>query len=168
MWRLEYFFCIKGTALQWLRSYLKDRFFSVEIGKFSPSSAPIISGVLQGSILGPLLFKLYMSPFGDIIRQHNVSFHFHADDSQLYLPLKAGDSIQPLLDCLGNIKKWLTLNFLQINEDKTEIIVFGSLKLRSSTIGELSNHFPYVSSQVRNLGVIMDSEMALKKNSGAK
>ncbi len=98
-----------------------------------------------------------MRPLGDIIRKHNVSFHLYADDTQLYLPLKAGDSIQPLLECIADIKKWLSNNFLQLNENKTEI-VFGPQKMK-----ELGNHFPSISSQVRNLGVIIDSELGLSK-----
>ncbi len=47
-----------------------------------------------------------MRPLGDIIRKHNVSFHLYADDTQLYLPLNVGDSIQPLLECISDIKKW--------------------------------------------------------------
>ncbi len=47
---------IQGVALQWLASYLKDRTFSVSIGKLSSSSAPLSCGVPQGSIVGPLLF----------------------------------------------------------------------------------------------------------------
>ncbi len=69
--RLEHLFGIRGIALQWLNSYIRDRSFSVELGKFSSSVAPIICGVPQGSILGPFLFNLYMRPLGDIIRRHN-------------------------------------------------------------------------------------------------
>ncbi len=101
--RLEHMFDIR--ALQWFNSYLKYRSFSVELGKFSSSSAPIISGIPQGSILGPLIY-IYIRPLGDIIRKHNVSFHLYADDTQLYLPLKVGDSIHPLLECISDIKKW--------------------------------------------------------------
>ncbi len=113
--------------------------------------------------MGPLLFNLYIRPLGDIIRKHNVSFHLYADDTLLYLSLKVGDFIQPLLECISDITKWLSNNFLQLNENKTEIIVFGSKKTRMNIIEELGNHFPSISSQVRNLGVIIDSELRLSK-----
>ena len=106
-------------------SYLHQRTFSVSIVQYTSSSAPVSYGVPQGSILGPILFCLYMLPLGNIIRKLNISFHFYADDSQLYIPLKSGSSMQPLLDCLKEIKIWMANNFLQLNANKTEVIVFG-------------------------------------------
>lgn len=88
---------IKGAALKLLQSYLTDRSFSVHLGEFSSNVAPLTCGVPQGSILGPLLFSLYMLPLGSILRKHNVSFHCFADDVQVYLPLKCEDSLQPLV-----------------------------------------------------------------------
>ena len=60
--RLHQWVGIRGSALQWFSSYLSHRSFSVSIGQHSSSSAPLSFGVPQGSILGPILFCLYMLP----------------------------------------------------------------------------------------------------------
>ncbi len=123
--RLEQWVGIKGIALQWFRSYLKDRTFCVSCGDAVSSSAPLSCGVPQGSVLGPLLFSLYLLPLGSIIRKHGLSFHCYADDSQIYVPLRIYDTVRQLLDCLDDIKAWMSLNFLSFNENKTEVMVFG-------------------------------------------
>lgn len=124
--RLEHCVGIKGAALQWFRSYLGERTFSVRLGEFVSSTASLVCGVPQGSILGSILFSLYILPLGSIFRKHGISFHCYADDSQLYLPLKRNNanSIAPLLRCLEDIKAWMASNFLKFNEEKTEIILF--------------------------------------------
>lgn len=112
---------IYGTALEWLRSYLADKTMCVSLGGFESSSAPLSYGVPQGSILGPLPFSFYLLPLGSILRKHGNCFHFYADDSQIYVPLKREDafSVKPLLACLNDMKAWMALNFLNFNEEKT-------------------------------------------------
>ena len=92
--RLHQWVGIRGSALQRFFSYLTNRSFSVSIGQHSSSSAPLSCGVPQVSILGPILFCLYMLPLGNIITKYNLSFHFNAEDSQLYVPLRSRDSLQ--------------------------------------------------------------------------
>ncbi len=71
--------------------------------------------------------------------------------------------MQPLIDCLEDIKCWMSNNFLQLNNDKTEVILFGPSKTRNSVAGNLENLTPYIKSHVKNLGVIFDSELCLEK-----
>ena len=124
--RLECCVGIGGTALNWFKSYLSNRSFSVALGDSTSSSAPLPCGVPQGSILGPILFSLYLLPLGLIFKKHGIPYHFYADDSQIYMPLKKNDttSLNTLLDCLKDIKAWMALNFLNFNDSKTEVMVF--------------------------------------------
>ena len=63
-------------ALDWLRSYLSDRTQYIIIQDVSSDVHALPYGVPQGSVLGPLLYSLYTSPLGDIVRSHDLSYHF--------------------------------------------------------------------------------------------
>ena len=73
-----------------------------------------------------------MLPLGNLISQFNyISHHCYADDMQLYFSFKCNDiaNISILHDCLTAIKDWMSLNFLQLNSDKTKVLFFGPNKL---------------------------------------
>ncbi|XP_032366676.1 LOW QUALITY PROTEIN: uncharacterized protein LOC116685831 [Etheostoma spectabile] len=156
---------ICGTALQWFRSYLANRSFSVAIGDHCSSKASLPCGVPQGSILGPILFSMYMLPLGSIIKKHNLSFHFYADDLQIYLPIKPNENtaLTKLLDCITDIKQWLSQNFLHLNDSKTECILFGSPSM-SNVLTTISGTLaPLFKSHVKNLGVTFDNGLKFDK-----
>ncbi|XP_062391362.1 uncharacterized protein LOC134079180 [Sardina pilchardus] len=166
--QLEHRVGIKDTALNFFQSYLADRTFSVQLGDCISSVAPLTCGVPQGSILGPILFLLYILPLGEILARHNISYHCFADDVLLYLPLKANGqaALHSLLDCLADIKAWMGANFLNLNENKTEIIVFGKTSPAFSTdaLGPLASN---IRPSVRNLGVIFDSAFKFEQQVSA-
>uniref|UniRef100_A0A3P9MP71 Reverse transcriptase domain-containing protein n=1 Tax=Oryzias latipes TaxID=8090 RepID=A0A3P9MP71_ORYLA len=163
--RLQQLVGIRGTALQWFRSYLEDRTFCVNINNVLSSSAPLLYGVPQGSVLGPLLFSLYLLPLGSILRKHNCAFHCYADDTQIYVPITKKDahSISPLIKCLEELKIWMALNFLHLNEEKTEVIVFGPSGNSESHPIALGSLTQSVKSTVTNLGVKMDTGFNLDR-----
>ena len=75
-----------------------------------------------------------MLPLGQILQNFNINYHSYADDTQLYVSLSP-DNCRPadvLCQCLEEINSWMRENFLQLNEDKTEIILFGSKEKRVS------------------------------------
>lgn len=84
--RLELCFGIKGKAIRCLSSYLKDKTFCVSVAQFFSYPAPVFCRIPQS----------YLVPLGNISRRYNT-FHFYADDLQLYLLLKSQDSLQLLL-----------------------------------------------------------------------
>ena len=146
--RLEHIIGIKGTAVGWFKSYPSDRFQFVHILDVSSAQSRVCCGVPQGLVLGPILFTLYMLPLGKIIQSHSINFHCYADDMQLYLSMKP----EELQGCLKDMKTWMSSNFLPLNSDKMEVIVFGPKPLMNGLAD-----FSLASSPTgKNLGVVQE------------
>ena len=127
---------------------------------------PLSQGVPQGSVLGPIAFTLYTTPLGDICRAHNILFHLYADDQQVYLSFKpANKNVQSqcmtkLQNCIEDIRTWMSFNFLKLNDDKTEYIMFGTRHQLAKTEPldiKVGPAFISPVEGVRNLGFYMDN-----------
>ncbi len=112
---------ISTTSLQWFDSYLSDMSFKVSWRGEVSKSQHLATGVPQGSVLGPLLFSVYMASLGSVIQKHGFSYHCYADDTQLYLSFHPDDLT--IAACLADISCWMKDHHLQLNLAKTELLV---------------------------------------------
>ncbi len=173
--RLSSVINMSGPVLDWFMSYLSNRSQRVKIDSKLSTSTQLEYGVPQGSVLGPILFSIYMIPLYAIIRRYDISFHTYADDTQIYISFKNDSQstearcIQLLQNCIIDIKSWMADNFLKLNDKKTEVIALGTncqlSNLHMSNF-EFDNTAIKLSSNVRNLGAFFDKHMKLDKHVG--
>ena len=81
---LEVSYGLGGTVLSWFRSYLNGRSQYVRCGRMTSTLTSVLFGVPQGSVLGPILFLLYIADLLRLIETHNLRPHGYADDTQNY------------------------------------------------------------------------------------
>ncbi len=169
--RLEKRCGLKGTALAWFISYLKDRTQSVVINNEQSKPTKLKYGVPQGSVLGPILFTIYTSPLGELFSQHDMDYHCYADDTQIYMgfnPKNENDqkmAVDKMEDCIMEVKNFMNQNKLKLNDDKTEFVLIGTkywidkLKFSEIMVGKVRIK---AAEKAKNLGVVFDKSMGMK------
>lgn len=116
--RLQNRYGLNGSVLDWFKSFIVNRLQSVAIKGTRSSKITVNYGVQQGSVLGPMLFSLFIAPIEDILLAHNSSFMIYADDTQLYVSFDNQNRNMQLSN--------LESNGLVCNADKTEVIHLSS------------------------------------------
>jgi hypothetical protein len=161
---------VRGDALEWCRSYFSDRTQSVCICGVPSVPRPLTSGMPQGSVVGPYGFPTYTTPVGKICCRHGINYHMYADDSQLYVAFDLQDEHEArgrMEACISEIKEWMLLNHLKVNDSKTEFLIIGSqhqLRQLSSDSIKIGNTTIKASQSARNIGAIFDSGMSMKEH----
>ena len=125
--------------------------------------------MLQGSVLGPLLFSLYTTPLSKVILCHlDIKFCLYADNTQLFVHLSyknAMSAFDKLNYCLQDVQEWKSSNMLKLKREKTELVKFGShAQLKKALCFRIFGKLLHPSAVVRNLGVWFDANFSFADN----
>ena len=145
---------IRGTCQSWFKSYLGNRMQRVELIGINSSWKRVKCGVPQGSILGPLLFIIYINDLLNVCKDEIILF---ADDTNIEA---IGCSINDVASDLKNINDWLTENMLVLNREKTI-----QLNIKTDNLNprfDLNNQYVKVDNTRKYLGVRLGSKLTFK------
>ena len=153
---------VSTKALGWFKSYLTNRKQRTSCDGELSDTRPVTFGVPQGSILGPLLFLVYINGLSDVVKHPEISLY--ADDTVMYC---FSDDPHELENCLNedlrNVAVWLRENRLTLNLEKSKSMLIGSnRKLTNISSLSLSIHDSNLNS-VKNfkyLGITLSSDFS--------
>ena len=161
---------LSNHVLSWMKSYLDDRTQVIKVGNIYSDKIILTCGVPQGSILGPLLFLVYVNDLPNVIKYGNVGQF--ADDTQLLYNYKPksfrslSEIEKKISDDLTAITSWFQSNSLLLNSKKTKIMAIAHKKVRDTqlpTISVKGEPLEYVH-EARNLGILFDENMTFKNH----
>ena len=155
---------IRGKAYDWFSSYLSNRYQCRKYKSSVSEYTNIVCGVPQGSLLGPLLFILYINDIENV--SNTPSYILYADDTNILFNGKDLTTLQDKVnDNLSKVCKWFQANRLSVNPRKCNVIVFSNRTKFYETDSiniKLNNvEIPRVE-QTKFLGVIVDSKLTWK------
>ena len=164
-----------SRLIEWIKSFLFDRDQVVVLDGVHSDLAKVISGVPQGSVLGPLLFILFINDLDQVVTSSRVSFF--ADDTRVSKQISCLEDCQLLQDDLYRILDWSRRNNMKLHEQKFELL--NHLHAKNSVLSELPFYTEtlsyHVSSEivlqpvekVRDLGVMVSSDLAWSAHIGS-
>ena len=151
---------IRGIANTWFKSYLYNRNQFVSINNINSDLKPMKFGVPQGSVLGPLLFLIYINDLHSIIK-YSRTRHF-ADDTNLLIKNKSLKQLKKHLNFdLRLLTSWLKANKISLNASKTEILIFRNPRkqINYDLKIKLDGKRLYPSKSVKYLGILIDPHL---------
>ena len=160
-------FNINGYLLRFISGYLKDRNQRVKLENSFSTFKPVNSGVPQGSILGPLLFLLFINDISDgLDPKTNISQY--ADDTKLWRAMNSERDCEILQSDVDKLSNWCRVNKMKLHPDKCKVM---SIKATSKNDGNLLYTLPFANfsyiignivisyeNSEKDLGVIVNDE----------
>ena len=156
------------VIISWVENYLRDRSQYVEINGEQSQWQPVTSGIPQGSVLGPLLFLIYIN---DLPKHVNSTIYMYADDTKIYREIRDKHDQEILQKDLDSLKAWSDQWLLKFHPKKCYSITIGKKEDNDYTYCITDNGTKYDMTQIndmKDIGVIIDSDLKFEKHINSK
>ena len=158
--KLEYY-GIRGPSLNWISAFLHNRTQNVVCEGNTSSPAEVISGVPQGTVLGPLLFLAYINDLPECV---SSTVRLFADDCLLYREIKSEDDSKKLQEDLAQLEQWEKNWLMSFNPDKCEVLRVTLKRKPLSHDYNLHGHTLNTVPAAKYLGITIDSKLTFNKH----
>ena len=141
--------------------------YMIQVSDVQSNKASLEYGVLQGSVLGPLLFTMYVSPLVSLVQNYNIQCHMYAGDTQIYIsinPKCTSDvtlAVSRIEKCLVDVKHWMKANKLKLNHSKTEVVpIYTWQQFQKRLVGSINvgDECIYISGQSKKFYFILSRQ----------
>ena len=156
---------LRYELLSWICEFLTGRTQRVVIDGVLSNPIEVLSGVVQGSVLGPLIFILFINDITDCMDLSEVnptSCSIFADDLKIYCSYDSIHDNSSIINTVGNIERWSSLWQLRINPEKSILLQVGSVPLGQAQYS-ICNQVILPSKHVRDLGILYDSKLCFNE-----
>ena len=148
---------VRGNTLAWIQDFLSCRTQQVVVDGEKSAPAPVTSGVPQGTVLGPLLFLVYIN---DLPSRVNSTARLFADDCLLYRVIKSTDDHQILQQDLDHLQQWENEWQMSFNPEKCEVIRITNKRRIIDGSYTIHGHTLQFTDQAKYLGVTIDTKLS--------
>ena len=149
---------IKGNILGWVENFLENRTQTVKVGNSDSKLANVTSGIPQGSVLGPILFVIYINDLPEVVDKDSFAYLF-ADDTKVFRKIESdADRLQLQVD-INNLIKWSDTWLLKFHPDKCVSMHISNKSLKENFIYKMGTHDLKESTCEKDIGVHIDNHI---------
>ena len=157
---------IKGDLHNWIKAFLMDRTQEVVVNGSVSEPSPVISGIPQGTVLGPILFVVYINDLLDDISSGGLMF---ADDTKIYRQITSHEDSLLLQNDINKLENWSKIWQIHFNHDKCHVLTMGKFENihHAHRYVVYGNEMEHVFDE-KDLGVTIDSELKFEEHISKK
>ena len=157
---------ISGNIFDWIRSFISDRTQLVKVNGVTSDPASVISGIPQGSVLGPILFVIYINDLPQSVDSSSLLF---ADDTKIYKRVSSPADALIIQNDINNLEKWSKRWLLEFHPEKCHVLTLGKhhniIHAHRYTLNGKNLEHVF---EEKDLGVVIDSSLSFDEHISTK